>query len=83
MPSPTASKTATSSKPEARPSSAAISKAALPRLFNVDDVAEQLGMCPKTVRRIIDRGEIRVHRFGRAIRVSEDDLATFIKLGRE
>jgi excisionase family DNA binding protein len=40
-------------------------------------------MCAKTIRRLIDRGELRQHRFGRAIRVSEDDLAVFIKTRRE
>jgi excisionase family DNA binding protein len=64
-------------------SSSSSGKAVLPRLLSVDAVAEQLGMCAKTIRRLIDRGELRAHRFGRAIRVSEDDLAVFIKMGRE
>ena len=48
------------------------------RLYAVDDVAEQLGVSSKTVRRWIAAGELPVHHFGRQLRISEADLAAFI-----
>jgi excisionase family DNA binding protein len=48
------------------------------RFFSPDLVAEKLSLSTKTIRRWIDRGELHVHRFGRQIRISEDDLAAFL-----
>jgi excisionase family DNA binding protein len=48
------------------------------RFFSPDLVAEQLSLSTKTIRRWIDRGELRVHRLGRQIRISEDDLVAFL-----
>ncbi len=47
-------------------------------LLDVETVAERLGVAVKTVRRAIDRDELPFHRVGRLIRISEDDLASFI-----
>ena len=54
-----------------------------PRMLTVSDVAERLQVCTKTVRRWIDRSELRVHRIGRQLRISEDDVATFIAVNRK
>jgi excisionase family DNA binding protein len=51
----------------------------LARFLTIKDVAERLGLSTKTVRRLIERGELRVHRFGRSIRISEEDYNTFAK----
>lgn len=51
---------------------------ATPRLLNVDDVADQADLSSKTIRRMIARGELRVHRIGRSLRISETDLQTFL-----
>lgn len=51
-------------------------------LLTVRIVAEELCVCEKTVRRLISAGELPSYRIGRAIRVAEDDLATFRKLRR-
>jgi excisionase family DNA binding protein len=53
-----------------------------PRLLTVADVAERLQFSEKHVRRLIDAGEIPAVRIGRLVRVSEDDLALFIRRNR-
>ena len=54
---------------------------ALPML-TVDDVARQLQLSPKTVRRMIARGDLLAHRIGRQLRVAPGDLRAFISRGR-
>jgi len=54
-----------------------------PRLFPIADVADQLDVSSKTVRRWIDRGELHVHRLGRQFRISEDDLSFFLNKHRK
>lgn len=41
------------------------------------EFAEQLGVCRKTVGRWIVAGDLHAHRFGRQIRISEDDAISF------
>ena len=55
---------------------------ACPRLHDIPAVADILGVGLKTVRRWIADGALVTHRFGRQIRISEADLAAFIKLHR-
>ena len=43
-------------------------------LLTVDGVAKRLAVSIKTTRRLIDRGDLPIHRIGRQIRVSESDL---------
>lgn len=50
--------------------------------LTVKDVAQRLQLSPKSVRRLIDEGMLRFHRFGRAIRIAEEDLARLLKLTR-
>ncbi len=50
--------------------------------LTVKDVAQRLQLSPKSVRRLIDEGMLRDHRFGRAIRIAEEDLNQFLKLTR-
>jgi excisionase family DNA binding protein len=52
------------------------------RLLSVDDIATAMAISPKTVRRMIARGELISHRIGKLIRVSDEDLATYLKLSR-
>lgn len=47
-------------------------------LLQIRQVAKQLNLSEKTVRRSIMRGELPSHRLGRSIRVSRHDLARFI-----
>jgi excisionase family DNA binding protein len=52
-------------------------------LLPVQVVAQRLGVSTKTVRRLIDRKAIVVHRIGRQIRISEPDLAAYVQSRRE
>jgi excisionase family DNA binding protein len=54
----------------------------LPILYSVKDTAKHLGVSEKTIRRWIEDGDLHFHRIGRQLRISEDDLATFIKSRR-
>lgn len=54
------------------------SSSRLPRFFSVDEIADELKVSTKTVRRWIERGELHVHHLGRQLRVSEEDLIAFI-----
>jgi excisionase family DNA binding protein len=53
-----------------------------PRMLTVPQVAEQLGFCDKTIRRLIERDELRVHRIHRQVRIAEDDLRAFLAIRR-
>jgi excisionase family DNA binding protein len=53
-----------------------------PRLLSVAAVALHLDVSQKTVRRLIDDGELPAHRIGRQVRISEPDLAAFIARSR-
>jgi len=55
---------------------------ALPRLLKLHDVAEILGVSPKTLRRRIDAGELPVIRDGRIVRVHPRDLERYISARR-
>jgi excisionase family DNA binding protein len=55
----------------------------LPRMLNVEQVALQVGVSIKTVRRWIEGRELHCHRLGRTIRVSEDDLIAFLNRHRD
>jgi excisionase family DNA binding protein len=55
----------------------------LPALLTVGQVADHLGASTRHVRRLIARGELPVHRFGRLVRISPDDLARLIAASRE
>lgn len=52
-------------------------------LLSVADVAERLDVSVKTIRRLIDSKSIAIHRIGRQIRISEADLAMYVKGQRE
>jgi len=53
-----------------------------PVLLTVDDVADQLQLSPKTVRRMIARNDLAAHRVGRQIRIAPSDLLALIHRGR-
>ena len=54
----------------------------LPRLLSIPHIAKHLGVCTKTVRRLIQSGELLATRVGRAIRVTETDLDAYLARGR-
>jgi excisionase family DNA binding protein len=51
-------------------------------LLTLQDLAARWQVSPKSVRRIVARGELKVHRIGHRIRVSTEDAATNEKLHR-
>jgi excisionase family DNA binding protein len=57
--------------------------ALVPRFFTIQEVAEFLGLSSRSVRRLIAEHQLPVHRFGRAVRVSENDLRLFIATRRD
>jgi excisionase family DNA binding protein len=48
------------------------------RLLTVDDVAEQLQLSSRTVRRMITAGQIAVIRLGRAVRIHPAAVAELL-----
>ena len=55
----------------------------LPNLLTIKQAAEHLQVSSKTLRRWIDTGDLIAHRLGRQWRISETDLQTFIRMGRQ
>ncbi len=55
----------------------------LPAFYSVTETAKFLKVCPRTVRRWIEKGDLKVYRFGRQIRITDSDLVTFIRQRRE
>jgi len=50
--------------------------------LTVGKLAEHINLSQKTIRRAIDAGDIRVHRFGRLVRIAIEDAQTFIAARR-
>jgi excisionase family DNA binding protein len=48
-------------------------------LLKLLQVATELGLAPKTVRKLIHSGQLRAVRSGRQWRVDSDELALFIR----
>lgn len=53
-----------------------------PRLLNVREAALELHVSIKTVRRLIERGDLPPYRIGRSIRLSEESLRIFLNRSR-
>ena len=53
----------------------------LPTLLSVKATAQQLSVCTKTVRRLIERGTLPSCRVGRLVRIRSADLAEFVASG--
>ena len=75
-------------RPGKRPGRAPAVPAATPRrpsppLLTIDEVAAQLAASTRHVRRLIERGLLPVHRLGRLVRISPDDLTHLIAASRE
>jgi excisionase family DNA binding protein len=43
------------------------------------EAAKRLGITPRTLYRFIDQGDIPAYRFGRVIRLREDEVEAFIE----
>lgn len=51
-------------------------------MLTAADVAERLRVSERTIRRWIDSRRLKAYRLNRAVRVSEDDLQSFLEQGR-
>ena len=54
----------------------------LPTLLSVSEAAAHLGVCTRTIRRIIATGELPITRVGRRIRIIDADLGVYLARGR-
>jgi len=54
-----------------------VSSSGRSEMMTVAEVAEELRVVDRSVRRWIASGEMIAHRFGRAIRISRNDLVAF------
>jgi excisionase family DNA binding protein len=52
------------------------------KLRTIDETAELLSVSVRTVRRLIESGALPVHRIGRAVRISDADIAAFLAANR-
>jgi len=52
------------------------------RFYTVAQIADLLEVSTRSVRRWIAKGDLRAHRFGRQVRISETDLRLFVDEGR-
>lgn len=55
----------------------------LPRMLTIDQVATQLQVSPRTIRRWIAAGDLRAHYLKALVRIAEDDLAAFLNQHRQ
>ncbi|MEI6801408.1 MAG: helix-turn-helix domain-containing protein [Pseudomonadota bacterium] len=55
--------------------------APLPTLLSVEATAQQLSVCTKTIRRLIERGALPYCRVDRLVRIRAVDLAEFVASG--
>ena len=53
------------------------------RMRTVKRAAEELDVNERTLWRAIDRGELIVHRFGRAVRIADDDFRRYVASKRQ
>lgn len=51
-------------------------------MFTTAEVAEKLNLSEKTIRNLIDSGELKAFKFGRVYRISEEQLNNFINQSR-
>ena len=49
------------------------------RWLSTAESARRLGITPRTLYRFIDEGQLPAYRFGRVIRLKEDEVDTFIE----
>jgi excisionase family DNA binding protein len=52
-----------------------------PALLSVDDTAHTLGVCPRFIRILAARGELRVVRLGRRMLISQTEISRLVAEG--
>ena len=53
-----------------------------PRWLSTAEAARRLGITPRTLYRFIDEGQLPAYRFGRVIRLKQDEVDRYIELCR-
>ena len=53
-----------------------------PRWLSTAEAARRLGITPRTLYRFIDEGQLPAYRFGRVIRLKQDEVDAFIEQSR-
>ena len=53
------------------------------KLFTIEEIAECVGVCERTVRRWIEKGLLIAHRFNGLVRISEADFRAFLAAHRD
>ncbi len=53
-----------------------------PRWLSTAEAARRLGITPRTLYRLIDEGQLPAYRFGRVIRLKEQEVDTFVEACR-
>lgn len=51
-------------------------------MYTSAEVAERLNLSEKTIRNLIDSGDLKAYKFGRVYRISEEQLNNFINQSR-
>ena len=60
------------------------SETKLDRVMRLPEIAQSLGVCARSVRRMIDRGELpRLVRVGRAVGLMQSDIKAFLERMRQ
>lgn len=47
-------------------------------MYDIEKTAEMLSLSPRTIRSLINRGELQAYKIGKEYRIHEDDLAGFM-----
>lgn len=50
----------------------------MPKMYSVQEAAEQLSVSVLTVRRLITGGQLRAYKVRAQLRIDEDDLTTYL-----
>jgi excisionase family DNA binding protein len=53
------------------------------RFLTIKQIAEQLGVSERTVSRWIASRDLKSHKFGAAVRISEEDFRAFVAVQRQ
>ncbi len=53
------------------------------QIYNVRQAADRLQVHPVTIKRLVDRGQLRAARIGDLLRIREDDLTALFELRQD
>jgi excisionase family DNA binding protein len=53
-------------------------QAEIERFYTVDEVADYFRLSTRSIHRLIEKGELVAHRFGRAVRIAKSSIDAFL-----